>query len=113
MHKRLLSHDPLTKIDTYHHYDPLTDETTISLEQDVEAVLEQNKMLKNDPELDKKGIKGGWWRYASIPVIWQYKLLAEKGIDIYRKEHAEQLSKLLEDPEYSHLKTTYKKHKFK
>jgi len=113
MDKRLLSYDPLTGIKTYHYYDSLTDETTISLEQDVEAVLEENKRKKNDNELTKYGIKNGFWHYASIPVIWQYKLLVEEGVDIYRSEHGERLSRLLENPDYSHLKTTTKKHKFK
>ena len=69
--------------------------------------------LKNDTELTKRGIKEGFWKYASFPVIFQYKLLIKEGVDIYKQEHGERLSRLLENPDYSHLKTTTKVHKFK
>ena len=69
-----------------------------------------NKAMAKDDDYTRKGIKDGWWRYASIPIIFQYKLLVEKGIDIYKKEDGPRLSRVLEDPEYRHLKTTTKKH---
>ena len=108
-----MSIDPITGLETYHNYDFLTDETTIETWQDIEPVLEANKKLKNDTDLTKRGIKEGFWKYASIPVIFQYKMLVKEGVDIYKREHAERLSRLLENPDYSHLKTTTKVHRFK
>ena len=113
MDRRLLSVDPITGLETYHNYNPQTDETIIETWQDIEPVLEMNKKLKNDTDLTKRGIKEGFWKYASIPVIFQYKMLVNEGVDIYRREHGERLSKLLENPDYSHLKTTTKVHRFK
>lgn len=113
MAERLLSVDPLTGISTFHDYDEDTDQTIIRYAGDCEPVLEANKVLQNDPDVTKRGIKDGMWLYARIPAIWQTKLLIEHGIDVWNKEHAERLNRILEDPAYRHLKTTTKHHKFK
>lgn len=110
MSRILLSSDPVNGIDQYHDYDEETDTSTFICVGDVEPVLENNKKLANDNDTTSRGIKNGWWRYASIPIIFQYKLLAEKGINVYKREDARRLSQVLEDPEYRHLKCTTKKH---
>lgn len=110
MSRILLERDPLNGISQYHEYDALTDTSRFISVGDAEPVLELNRQIANDGEITKKGIKDGFWLYASIPTIFQYKLLVEHGIDVYKKEHGARLSKILEDPEYRHLKTTTKKH---
>lgn len=112
MSRILLDKDPYTGISQYHEYDHITDTSTFVSEGDAEPALELNRRIKNEIDVDK-GIKQDWWFYASIPAIFQVKLLAEKGIDVYKKEHGARLSKVLEDPEYSHLKLTRKKHLIK
>ncbi len=110
MSRILLGHDPVNGIDQYHDYDESTDTSRFISVGDAEPVLEMNKAMANDDDYTKQGIKDGWWRYATIPTIFQYKLLVEHGINIYKKEDGHRLSKILENPEYRHLKTTTKKH---
>ena len=113
MDKRLLSVDPLTGLMTWHSYDPLTDETIISYTADSSPILEGNKMMANDPEYSKQGIKQEFWHYATIPVEVQMDWLINKGVDIYNRDHNAKVSQLLNDPEYRYLKTTHLHHKLK
>ena len=113
MEKRLLSVDPLTGLMTWHSHDPLTDETIISYTADSSPILEGNKMMANDPDYTKQGIKQEFWHYASIPVEVQMDWLINKGVDVYNKDHAKKIGELLNDPEYRYLKTTHLHHKMK
>ena len=103
---RLLDYDPTTGISTYHDYDPLTDETFIHYEQDVERIIEFNKALQNDTDYSKQGIKKEWWHIAQIPIILQLKWLNEEGIDVYNKNHWPRVMQKLRDPDYKYLRTT-------
>lgn len=111
--RRLIGIDETTGINTFHEYDPLTDTTTIIHASDAEPVLENNKARANDAEYSKRGIKQGFWLYASIPAIVQTKWLIEHGVDVYNKDHGPRIGKLLNDPEYQYLKATTGYHKFK
>ena len=91
-------------------YDESTDTTYIGREQDVSLILDANKVLANEPEVTKRGIKDGWWHYATIPNIIIEKWLNEKGVDVYNKDHQKEVFKLLNQPEYRYLKTTTKMH---
>lgn len=113
MTKRLLSHDGITGISTFHEYDSQTDETRIIHIGDSTPYLEQSKAEANDDEQTKKGIKNGFWHYASIPPAVQVKWLIEKGVDVYNKHHGKEVGKLVNSPEYAYLKTTSKYHQFK
>lgn len=104
--KRLLQSDPVTGLMTWHEYDELTDETTISYSADSTPVLEANKIIQNDEDYSRKGIKRDFWHYANIPVEVQLDWLINKGVDISNKDHAKKMFQLLNDPEYRHLKTT-------
>ena len=108
MDKRLLSHDPFTGLKTFHSYDALTDETTISYEADSSPIIELNKKLQNDADYSKKGIKREFWHYATIPVMVQMDWLINHGVDVYNKDHGARVSRLLNDPDYRYLKTTEK-----
>ena len=110
MGKRLLNKDPFTGILTYHEYDSLTDETTISYEADSSAtsfVLDTNQKIANDEDTTKKGIKQGWWLVASIPPILQIEWLINEGIDVYNKDHWPRVKAKLEDRDFSKVKTTH------
>ena len=110
MSRVLINYDAYTGISQYHNYDVDTDTSVFESVGDAEPVLELNRAMANDRDYTRKGIKGEFWHYASIPTIFQLKLLTEKGIDVYKKEDGARLSKILEDPEYRHLKTTTLKH---
>ena len=106
MSKRLLHTDPVTGLMTWHEYDHLTDETTISYTADSTPILEQNKAMQNNTDFSKKGIKQEFWMYASIPVDVQVDWLINKGVDINNRDHAKKMFALLNDPDYKYLKTT-------
>ena len=110
MSRELISWDALNGIAQYHNYDPITDTSTFESVGDAGPCLDFNKAVANDAEVTRKGIKDGWWWYAQIPAIVQVKLMAEHNICIWKKEDGPRLSKILELPEYRHLKMTTKKH---
>lgn len=111
MAKRLLSTDPVTGLMTWHEYDHLTDETTISYSADSTPILEQNKAMQKDGDFSRKGIKQEFWFYGSIPVEVQLDWLINKGVDVYNKDHTKKVFQLINDPEYKYLKTTTGYHK--
>lgn len=111
--RRLIGTDEYTGISTHHEYDAETDTTMIIHSSDATPLLEQNKAKANDTDYSRKGIKQGWWLYASIPAIVQTKWLIEHGVDVYNKDHGAAIGKLLNDPEYQYLKTTTGHHRFK
>lgn len=111
--RRLLSVDENTGLQTFHEHDALTDETRIIHIGETTSVIERNKVLANDADFTKKGIKQEFWMYASIPAGVQVKWLVEHGVDVWDVSHGERIGKLLELPEYKYLKTTTGHHKFK
>lgn len=73
--RKILDHDPVTGISHVFYYDDVTDEASVTAEQDVTAVLEANKKAFNDaPER-----YGEWARVAQIPMVI-YLDLKKKGI---------------------------------
>jgi len=110
MSREKIAYDALNGITQYHNYDADTDTSVFESSGDAEPVLELNRAMANDRDFTKQGIKDEFWLYARIPTIFQLKLLTEKGIDVYKKSDGHRLSKILEDPEYRHLKTTTLKH---
>jgi len=105
MQKRLLDKDPISGIETWHHYDPITDETTIQEIQDIEPFLKKSKELKKDEDYSKQGIKKDMWHYATIPNALITKFAVEHGIDVFNKDHSKAVMKLL-NTEYSAFKNT-------
>ena len=109
--KRILDYDPVSGITTTFDYDANSDTTIVGREQDVSILLEVNKTLQNDPEYSRKGIKEGWWHYASYPAIIIEKWLSEYGVNLFNKDHAKRVLELTNRPEYRYLKTTTKMHR--
>ena len=89
----------------------MTDETTIGRHQDVETILDINKAITLDEDISKRGIKAGWWHYATIPNIIIEKFRTEHGVDFFNKDHQKAIFRLLNQPEYRYLKTTTKMHR--
>jgi hypothetical protein len=73
--KKLMDIDPITGIRHVFHYDDMTDEATITAEQDVDDVIEQNKALYNESH----GRHGELTRVAQIPMV-VYMDLKKRGI---------------------------------
>ena len=110
MAKRILDYDPFSRITRTFDYDESTDTAYVHSTQDVSLILDANKVLANDTEVTKRGIKNEWWHYATIPNIVIEKWLNEHGVDVYKKEHEKAVFRLLNQPEYKYLKTTAKMH---
>jgi len=108
--KRILDYDPFTGITTTFDYIPETDTTVLYREQDISPLLDLNKVLQNESEVTKQGIKNSWWLYGRIPNIIAEKWMNEHGVDIFNKDHQKAVFKLLNQPEYRYLKTTTKMH---
>ena len=73
--RKTLDFDPTPGISHFFHYDDVTDEATITAEQDVTAVIEANKQAYNDAP-DRHG---DWSRVAQIPMVI-YMDLKKAGI---------------------------------
>ena len=101
----------MTGVTTYFDYDHATDTSIIGAEQDVSSLLEVNKILQNDEEYSKRGIKEGWWHYASYPAIIIEKWINEYGVNVFNKDHQKKVLELTNRPEYRYLKTTTKMHR--
>lgn len=101
--QRVLDYDPMTGIkETF-----IAREDggfSIVTEQNCTDILELNKAKRNegrsyyaaDPE---------WWKVAEIPIIVQMKWMVEHGVDIMNPDHADGMTRLLNDPEWRYLKT--------
>ena len=78
--------------------------------QDVSAIIEKNKILQNESEVTKEGIRNGWWLYFQLPNIIIEKFRNEYGVDVYNRDHQPKVFELVNRPEYRYLKTTTKRH---
>lgn len=96
MAKRLLNDDALTGIKTYYDYDEHTDEAIITKEQDVSAIIDQNKREFNAaPER-----WGEWTKVGTIPLSVYYEL-ERQGIT----KDQEAMKKWLNDPDNRYFRT--------
>jgi len=72
--------------------------------QDVQPILDHNKEAYNDgtrgytPSRDMRKI-------AEIPLIIAEKWRNELGVDVFDRNHADAVRRLLNDPEYLYLRT--------
>lgn len=80
------------------------DKTTISKSQDVEALLNLNKVRSNI--IGKKITSEAYNHVASIPATLIVKWLQEENLDIYNPDHAHRLKLKLNSSEYAYLRTS-------
>ena len=104
MSRRFFDYDPVFDMTDYYHYDHSSDKYTIETVQDVQPIIDFNKRQWNDgdgytPSREMKKI-------ATIPLnivqLWKEKY----GIDIYNKNHAAGIKRLLNDPDWRYLRTS-------
>lgn len=95
--KKVLSHDPLSGITRYWH-DNEDGTYTVETDQDMSAIIEQNKKLSN--ETDKHTKYGEWSRVASIPLSVYYDLKAKGIVD-----DPKAMKKWLNDPDNKYFRT--------
>ena len=104
MSRRLLDWDPLSGVALYHSYDRTTKQTTIEEWQNVEPILEANKIQRNHADHAKLR-RGGLWQVGRLPVAIISKWLHEDGVNVLDKNNQPFLDRKLRDPEWRHLTT--------
>ena len=116
--KRLIDKDPLSGIETWHYYDPLTDKTTIETVQDVEPFLDYCQNMRSMYGDSKDGLKAEWWHYALLPDVIIVELKKKHNVDLmsvnYKHDKAMQRKffRLL-NSEYKRFKITELRHNIK
>jgi hypothetical protein len=86
------------------------DRMTLTHEQDVQPILDRNKLAAADSDKTARGIKNDWWKYASVPAIVEIEWMQKFGVDLGNPQHKSKVFKLLNHPDYRYLKTTSKTH---
>jgi hypothetical protein len=76
--------------------------------QDVEPILERNKILRNGGLTDS-GIKRDMWLYASIPPVVILKLRFEYGLDVFDRNDIKRVMEVI-NRDFPHVKCTNKTH---
>ncbi len=91
-----------------YHYDTSDDRVIIESEQDVEPILKGNREMRNanDGYTKDRSMK----RVARIPLVVVEKIIREQGWDPLHQDNRDRLLQLLDDPDYSHFKTSEGRH---
>ena len=96
--KRLFSTDADQGITRIFHYDEETDQATIQTQQDVTAIIEENK--QEYAQVDERARWGEWSKVASIPMSIYFQLKAEGKLD-----DQAYMKKFLNDPDNKYFRT--------
>lgn len=108
MAKEFFDYNPHSGVTSWMDYEEDTGTAHITYEQDISALVDRNKELANTGATDK-GIKGEFWYYCTLPVIYQYELI-KRGRNPYGN-HEEMMECLkVVNREWPWLKVTAKKH---
>jgi len=94
--RKVMDHDPNTGISHVFYYDDMTDEVTITAEQDVSTVLESNKTQFNDAPTKW----GEFDRVATLPLVVYNQWLRERVFD-----DPKELKRRLNDPDNRFFRT--------
>ena len=98
MDKKIFDVNPELGIKRTWHYNDETDEATIQTQQDVTAIIEENKNEFN--QVDERHRWGEFSRVASIPLSLFYQLKNEGKL-----EDQAYMKRWLNDPENRHFRT--------
>ena len=103
---KLIDYDPLSGMKTYVDYNHSDDCGVLKIEQNVQPILDRNKVLYNEPDHRRHGMKENFLHVATIPNSIIEKWLVEEKISIFRKEDWPRIQKKLNDPEYRFLRAS-------
>lgn len=104
--RRLVDHDPITGITTWHEYDSTTKQThihTTYADAPIDSVLDLNVNMQNE--------NAGWspskeWRrVGSIPMAVIHSWLVNDGIDVFDKNDWPAVRRKLNSNEFRKLRT--------
>jgi hypothetical protein len=104
--RRLLDHDPITGITTWHEYDASTRDTKIHTtyaDAPIDAVLDLNHHMQNENDGWSKTKE--WRRVGSIPMAVIHDWLVREKIDVFDKNDWPAVRKKLNSSEFRKLRT--------
>ena len=101
----LLDFDPVTGVKQDVEYLYNEDKTVIRTSQDVSGILERNKLLQNEEDYKKQGIKNGFQHVAEIPLSVVHGWMKE-GIDITKPADWPKVKQKLMDPDNRFFRTS-------
>ena len=81
------------------------DDFTVVRTQDVEAILDRNKELQNHGHngwTEKRNMR----HVAEIPLVVAEIWMERYGVDVFNKDHAQAVRRLLNDPDWAYLRTS-------
>lgn len=96
--KQFFNEDKEQGIRRFFYYDEKTDQATIETQQDVTAIIEENK--QEYAQIDERARWGEWTRVASIPLSIYYQLKAEGKLD-----DQAYMKRWLNDPDNKYFRT--------
>lgn len=101
---RYLGIDPSSASLEAFHYDEDTQRFAVETRQDVEPILDANKRAQADgdgytPSREMRHI-------ARIPNVVIEKWINELGVNVFNKDHAPAVRRLLNDPDWRFLRTS-------
>lgn len=91
-------------VETWMHHDGET--IAIEHKQDVAAILDLNKKLRNEFEGYRDSGDHHHHKIAHIPDVVIVKWRDELGIDVFDPNHADGVKRLLNSNEWAHLRTS-------
>lgn len=104
MSERLFDYDPDTGMKTWFSYDEGNQGTwQFRYEQDCSPILDENKASQAE-SFDKSS---DFWHAAKIPNVVIMEWMTKHGVNLYDKNHAAGVRRLLNDPEYRYLRVNH------
>ena len=98
--ERVFDHDQTTGLTTYFSVDNETGDWWFRYAQDVSKALDQNKAAQNE-SFDKRN---DLWHAAHIPDVVILEWRSKYGIDLFDRNHAKGVERLLNSNEYRYLR---------
>lgn len=104
MSERLFDHDPDTGMKTWFSSSDDNQGTwQFRYEQDCNPILDENKSTQADG-FDKRS---DFWHAAKIPNVIIMEWMTKHGVNLYDKNHAAGVRRLLNDPDYRYLRVQH------
>lgn len=100
----LVDIDPLRGVETWADGDE-ANRLQVHYRQDVEPVIDLNRIERQDGLSDRNWRRTGLALYARIPPVTILELKHKYGVDIFNRNHLKRAMELI-DREYPYLKTT-------
>lgn len=100
----LLDYDPTSGLKEWISTDEETGISHIRYEQDVQPILDYNKEMQANNDLNKRD---DMWHAAKIPAVIIYEWMTKFGVNAFDQNHKEGVKRLLNSNEYRYLRVNH------